>query len=234
MNYRESLVDLVDIIRQNDESSKVVQLDSRIDSIENLAILDALKKHTIVERFHFVQLSQEALVKLSEVMKCNSSGQILDISIRRGLQREGLFATMATSGGWSSLQTLYLAYDRDDDINHQSYYTDAEHSSSFIVQSENLHTLHFTIEGDDAVLIVETLSRTKTKVQRLEIMCGSTFPAQNGGRRLATALERCTCITELRLVDAGMESLQIVWPSHSCYRIPLSEQLDTQSNQSNL
>ena len=58
--------------------------------------------------------------------------------------------------------------------------------------------------------IAETLSRTKTKVRSLDIVCGNTFSAQNGGRRLATALERWTCITDLRLVDAGMESLQIL------------------------
>ena len=111
MNYRESLYDLVDRIRRNDESAKVVQLDSRLDSVENLSILDALKKNTMVKHLFVNQLSQEGLLKLSAVMKCNNSVQFLYISIERGLNREGLFATMATSGSWSSLHTLHLACD---------------------------------------------------------------------------------------------------------------------------
>jgi hypothetical protein len=38
-----------------------------------------------------------------------------------------------------------------------------------------------------------------TKIQSLRINFRSTSYLQNGGRRLATALERCTCITELKL-----------------------------------
>ena len=57
MNYRESLYDLVDRIRRNDESAKVVQLDSRLDSVENLSILDALKKNTMVKHLFVNQLS---------------------------------------------------------------------------------------------------------------------------------------------------------------------------------
>ena len=139
MNYRESLYDLVDRIRRNDESAKVVQLDSRLDSVENLSILDALKKNTMVKHLFVNQLSQEGLLKLSAVMKCSNSVQFLYISIERGLNREGLFATMATSGSWSSLHTLHLACDRGDDFDLQSYYsTHVEQITSFIVQSENL------------------------------------------------------------------------------------------------
>ena len=185
ISSRESCVDR---IRQNDESLTEVAIfdQDRSDAIENLAILDALKNNTSVKWFHFVQLNKEELVKLSEVMKCNKSVVTLSISLERGMLGERLFATMATSDGWSSIQTLYLAYDRDDDIEHQSY-MDAEHISNFIIQSENLRTLHFIMDGDDAVPIVDTFSRTNTKVQSLEILFGNTFSA--GGRRLATALE---------------------------------------------
>ena len=53
-----------------------------------------------------VNLNQAALVKLSEAMKCNKSVEWLTITLKRGLLRESLFATMATSGGWSSIQKL--------------------------------------------------------------------------------------------------------------------------------
>jgi hypothetical protein len=51
--------------------------------------------------------------------------------------------------------------------------------------------------GDEATPIVEILPRTK--IQSLDIRFISTSSMRNGGTRFATALERCTCITELRL-----------------------------------
>ena len=203
-----------DRIRRNDESLTDVRIFDR-NAVETL---DALKHSTVVKRvtFHLKQLNQEALVKLSEVMKCNTSVKFLStISLERGLLRERLFATMATSGGWSSIEGLYFDLGSDDAITNPSN-TDAENMSSFIIQSENLLTLGFTIAGDEAVPIVETLSRTNTKVQGLMLDCSSNFSAETGGRRLATALARCTCITELSLKfdfcnhQVEMESFQIL------------------------
>ena len=55
------------------------------------------------------------------------------------------------------------------------------------LQSENLRTLRLQIAGNEYEPLFETLSRTK--VQSLKISF-HTFPLQNGGRQLATALER--------------------------------------------
>ena len=162
MNYRESLFDLVDRIRQNDESAKVVQLDSRLDSVENLSILDALKKNTMVKHLFVNQLSQEGLLKLSAVMKCNNSVQFLYISIERGLNRNGLFITMATSGSWSSIQVLQLFYG-DTNIDPLSL-REAGNISNFVIQNENLRFFSLYIVGDEAAPILETLSRTDIKV----------------------------------------------------------------------
>ena len=76
-----------DCIRRNDKSWKWVDIyDLESDAVE---VLDALKTNTVVTGVTFhtvcsVQLKQEALDKLSEVMKCNKSVEILRISIERG------------------------------------------------------------------------------------------------------------------------------------------------------
>ena len=43
------------------------------------------------------------------------------------------------------------------------------------------------------------MSRTDTKVQRLNIVVDGSLSLQEGGRQVATALARCTCIIDLRL-----------------------------------
>ena len=67
--------------------------------------------------------------------------------------------------------------------------------------------------GDEAAPIVEILSRTK--VQSLNLAFDKASFLQNGGRRLATALERCTFITELKLkylcIDDRMEAIQVLF-----------------------
>jgi hypothetical protein len=189
-----------DRIRRNDKSlTKVGYWES--DFVE---ILDALKNNTVVKEVSFqntdtlLQVNHEAFVKLSEVMRCNTSVESLIIGLTRGLLRERLFATMATSGGWSSIQELVLdsGVVGDDDIEPLSL-REAEHISSFILQSENLLTLRLEMAGDETAPIVEALSRTK--VQSLQIVFHETFSLLNGGRQLAAAFERCTCITELQL-----------------------------------
>jgi hypothetical protein len=183
-----------DRIRRNDKSLTEVSINHwRSDAIE---IFDALKNNTAVKTVHFGGLrgrlvNQELLVKLSEVMKCNKSVESLTVHLERGLPRERIFDTMATSGGWSSLQVLVL---------QDSVFLSlrmARNLSSFIIQSENLRALTFDIDGDETTPIMETLARTK--VQSLEIGFCDPSTLQNGGRRIATALERCTCITDLRL-----------------------------------
>ena len=87
------------------------------DAVEIHTALDALRNTTVVKfvnvEFHSVQLDEEALVKLSEVMKCNESVESLGIELQGGLLlRERLFATMATRGGCSSVKRLYLYYRR--------------------------------------------------------------------------------------------------------------------------
>ena len=72
---------------------------------------DALRNNSVVwhvfiyeESDNLLQVNQEALAKLSEVMTCNKSVESLTIRLESGsLVREMLFATMATSGGWSSI-----------------------------------------------------------------------------------------------------------------------------------
>ena len=190
-----------DRIRRNDKSLTEVEIhDFEGDAVE---VLDALKNNTVVKNAYFrtvgsVQLKQEALDKLSGLMKCNKSVEILRISLERGLLREGFFAAMATSGGWSSIQQLVFdsnfGYGKAEPLPLR----EAEHISSFILQSENLRTLWLVMAGDETAPIVNILSRTK--VQSLKLLFdGETFSLQNGGRQLATALERCTCITELKL-----------------------------------
>ena len=105
---------VVDRLRRNDESlTQLTIFDrERIVSVEMLAILDALKNNTMVKKVKFGHLNEEELVKLSEVMQCNTSVETLGIGVfRGGLLRERLFETMATSGGWSSIQELRLCFD---------------------------------------------------------------------------------------------------------------------------
>jgi hypothetical protein len=75
----------------------------------------------------------------------------------------------------------------------------SEGLSNFILQCENLRTLELGMTGDETTPIIEILSLNVTKVQRLSITTPLISSMTNGGRRFATALERCTCITELRL-----------------------------------
>ena len=80
-------------------------------------------------------------------MKCNKSVTILYILLRGELQRKRLFATMVTSGGWSSIQELHLV--GDGTINEPLSLREAEHISSFVNQSENFRTLTLdSIEGE--------------------------------------------------------------------------------------
>ena len=201
-----------DKIRRNDNSlTNVVIYDWESAAIE---ILDALKNNSVVKKVSILDTetllpeNQEAHVKLSRVMKCNKSVECLYICLGklrernqlfeigdRNNERAQLFATMATSGGWSSIQELVLDDDDDDDIEPLSL-REAEHLSIFIIQSENLRTLSLEITGHEAGPIMETLSRTKVQSLKLHFRSPSL---QNGSRRLATALERCTCITQLRL-----------------------------------
>ena len=193
-------------IRRNDMSLTEIQI--HVWQSDALEILDALKNNLVVKKFDFdadtgTQLNQ-ALVKLSEVMKGNKSVESLTICLESVLleERDQVFAVMATHGGWSSIQELELS----DDIEFEEPLSlrEAEHISSFIVQSENIRTLSLKGLGDEDIEpIMETLSRTK--VQSLKIcFCKPIFTLHNRGqnrrgRRLATALERCTCITELQL-----------------------------------
>ena len=180
---------------------------------EIVAILDALKKNTVVEKVYvrrerephylmtrdriLTKVNEIALVKLSEVMKCNTSVETLIVDhLHGGLLRDRLFAIMATSGGWSSIQKLSLFLYNGDIIKPLSI-TDAKNISSFVIQSENLHTLSLGIAGDEAAPILEALSRTN--VQSLKLDFHLAFFAHNRGTRIAAALERCTCITELEL-----------------------------------
>jgi len=208
-----------DEIRQNDKSLTNAVIDDWASDV-GLEILDALKNNTSVKEVFIsdsddlpLQVNQEALAKLSEVMQCNKSVQCFTINVPRGLLRERLFATMATSGGWSSIKELVLGCDCYDSpvIEHLSL-REHEHLSSFINQSDNLRTLRLGMTGDAAAPIVETLSRTK--IQSLDICFVPQSSIQNGGRQLGTALKRCTCITELRLelhsYDDQVEFFQIL------------------------
>jgi hypothetical protein len=223
-------------ICRNDNSLRYVEIDDWDDAIE---ILDALKKNTVVqevfiERLYSLHANQEARVQLSEVMKCNKSVQSFIICLQGGLLqgRIQLFASMAKSGGWSSIKELVLY----DDIDYQEPLAlsrrEAEHVSSFILQSENLRTLRLEMAGDEAARIVEKLACTKVqnlkiyfrspsslhneirRLGRIKMHFRSPFSIQNGGRRLATALERCTGITKLRLKfpshDDQVEIFQIL------------------------
>ena len=187
----------VDRIRRNGKSLIWVHIrDWESGAVE---ILDALKKNTVVKEFIFhivysVQLMQEALVKLSDVMKCNKSVTKLTIYLESGLLRERVFAAMATSGGWSSIQELVFF----SIMEHMSL-REAEHLSSFILQCENLRSLSLQVVGGEITPIVETLSRTKVQSLKIRYDVHSTLSLQNGGRRLATAFETCTCIAELQL-----------------------------------
>jgi hypothetical protein len=185
-----------DRIRRDDNWLTTVEIfDFDSHAVE---ILDALKNNRVVKRFHLLRTeillpeNQEVHLKLSEVMKCNKSVASLAIFLQGGLLRERLFATMATSGGWSSIQVLAL------DVLESLSLRENEHLSSFIIKSENLHTLRLEMTGDEAAPIVESLSRTK--VQSLTIHFFVNSSVRNGIRQLATALERCTCITELRII----------------------------------
>jgi hypothetical protein len=197
-----------DRIRRNDKSLTHVKI---YDKFKAVKILDALKNNTVVRDLSIYAIHnvyelhnellpdhQEVNVKLPEVIKFNKSVKSLSIFIEEGLLRERLFAAMATSGGWSPIQELVL-YDSSD---HGVDFVDfslrgAEHLSSFIIQCENLRTLPLEVPGDETGPIMETLLHTK--VQSLKIWIHQICTIHNGGRRLAAALERCTCITELRL-----------------------------------
>jgi len=101
-------------------------------------------------------------------MKGNKSVESLTICLESVLleERDQVFAVMATSGDWSSIQKLELS----DDIKFEEPLSlrEAEHISSFIVQSENIRTLSLKGLGDENIEpIMETLSRTK--VQSLKI-----------------------------------------------------------------
>ena len=120
------------------------------------------------------------------------------IYLERGLLRERFLAAVATSGGWSSIKQLFVFYEDETNIETLSL-REAEHISSFINQSENLHSLSLSIVGDEAVPIVDTLYRTNEKVLVLNMFFRDTFSLQNGGRQLATAVGRCTFITDLQL-----------------------------------
>ena len=171
----------------------------------DIEILDALKNNTVVKKV-FIELhpnyrpeGQEVLAKLSEVMQCNTSVETLMIRIQRGLlgERTRLFASMATSGGWSSIKELVISSDDDDDGIYPLSLMEAEQISSFIMQSDNLRALTLDVPTVQTEPMIEALSRTK--VQSLDVHFRSTSDLQNGARRLATALERCTCITQLKL-----------------------------------
>jgi hypothetical protein len=210
-----------DKIRRNAKS----QTDVEIYEWERngLEILDALINNTVVWHVSIYENSEtgrqlklnQALVKLSELMKCNKSVQTLTIFLGSGLldeeihffERNQLFATMAASGGWSSIQEFSLDVDNVGGFEPLSL-MEAGHLSSFIIQCANLRTLSLEVSGDEVVPILETLSRTK--VQSLKLVFGDTSYLQNGTRRLATALERCTCITELRLEVPSHEDLEIL------------------------
>ena len=199
-----------DRIRRNDKSLTVVEiLDDQDDAIE---ILDALKNNSNVKKLSLqngLQENQEALAKLSEVMRCNKSVEFFTIILQGGLLCGRFFATIATSGGWSSIKVLHLIIFSDNNIAPLSL-TDAEHISSFIIHSDNLRTLTLDVAGNGAtpIQIVETLSRTK--VQSLVIRFRSPVSLLNGGRRFATALERCNSITELWLkFSSYVDQLQL-------------------------
>jgi hypothetical protein len=178
-----------DRIRRNDKSLTEVSInDWESDAVE---ILDALKNNTAVKCVYFGglnsrQVNQESFVKLSEVMKCNKSVESLTFARERGiLLRKKIFATMATSGGWSSLQSLVLG------DTESLFLREAEYLSSFMIQSKNLRALYLPVAEDATVSIIETLAGTKVQSLNLRF----TQPS----RRIATDLERSTCITDLRL-----------------------------------
>ena len=98
---------VADRLRRNDESLTRVE-NFRFDVIE---ILDALKANTVVKKLTFSDpstLNQEAVDRLSEVMKFNKSVESFTIYLGTELLRERLVTTIATSGGWSSIQELAL------------------------------------------------------------------------------------------------------------------------------
>jgi hypothetical protein len=172
-----------------------------------IAILDALKNNSVVKEVSFqnplnlLQVNHEAFVKLlDEVMKCNKTVTSLTIFLDTGIldNINQVFAAMGTSDGWSSIKELVLVTINKYNIKPLSL-REAEQISSFIVQSENLHTLSLDIAGVDLVPILETLSRIEVQSLKIHFDLPSTFSLQSGVRQLTTALERCTCITELRL-----------------------------------
>jgi hypothetical protein len=201
--------DVVDRIRRNDNSlRRVVIHDWESDAV---GILDALKNNLVVKKVslyifrditedNLLEVNQEAFVKLSEVTKCNKSVESLTMCLRLRLsdeRRNQVFAVMGTSGGWSSIQELVLVMSGRGYVEPLSL-REARHISSFIIKSENLRALTLDNVGHgEPGPIVEILSHTK--VQSLKICFYSPFFLQNEGRQLTTALERCTCITELRL-----------------------------------
>jgi hypothetical protein len=153
-------------------------------------------------------VSEEAFLKLFEVMKSNKSVESLTFYIlgRGGVRRESLFANIASSGGWSSIQELIFDSEEINGFGSLSL-REAEHISSFILQSRNLSTLKLENTGVESAPIVETLSRTN--IQSLQIRVNEECTLQNGGRRIAAALERCTGITELELGCSSYYSDQV-------------------------
>jgi hypothetical protein len=191
-----------DRIRRNDKYLTEIQI--YVWQGDALEILDALKDNLVVKKVDFdadtgTQLNQ-ALAKLSEVMKGNKSVESLTICLESVLleERDQVFAVMATHGGWSSIQELELS----DDIEFEEPLSlrEAEHISSFIVQSENIRTLSLKSLGDENIEpIMETLSRTK--VQSLKIcFCKPISTLHNRGqnrrgRRLANIMHNASEIT---------------------------------------
>ena len=194
-----------DKIRRNDKSETDAFIhDWRSDVGNTVEVLDALKSNTVAKcvfinntfRREVGHLDPVAFAKLSEVMKCNKSVKSLIIEYVSGILRNALFATMARSGGWSSIKELVLR--SGGGYNNETLsLREADHLSSFINKSENLRTLMLEMNGDEVAPVVEALSRTE--VQSLEIVFCSPVSLLNGNRRFATALERCTCITDLGL-----------------------------------
>jgi hypothetical protein len=81
--------------------------------------------------------------------------QILALDLPGGLQPERFFATMATSGGWSSIQELAVVHDHSEPLSMM----EAEYLASFIIQSEILRTLALKVApGDETGPIMETLA----------------------------------------------------------------------------
>jgi hypothetical protein len=129
-------------------------------------------------------------------MKCNKPVDSVTVT----LWRQEIAVKMASV--WFSIQELRL-HDKSGRLSLR----EAECLSSFIVQSENLRTVYLDLTRNEAVPLVEALS--STKVQNLTISFRGACTLQNGGRRLANALERCTSISNLR-IDFLSQNAQLI------------------------